>query len=549
MVVRSHKETSKLLISQATAPLSRAPTSASETRLSLLLVEDDNTDALLLKTLVGASVELTRVRSLGECRLLLHSGSAFDAILLDLGLPDSFGLETLTQLDEVADRPPIVVLTGSDDQMLGQQAVKAGAQDFLSKAALNADTLARSLLYAVDRHRQSRKVERSLSEVQAVFRATPQALLRTDASGKVTAFNEKAIELFGKAEALLNRTIDELIPSLPCLGKASRGETFATRTDGTHFPAEYSTASLNGVDGSGYVLWVADISERHANQLALLRAHAELRKAAHQAGRYDATSNLMHDIGNALTSVCVSADVLVEQVQQSLSRRTLLIDHAKITPEQEKSQASLLRWLKLYQHLDQAELALAEGFLGEFRTFRERVDHIRTILRAHSTDASAQLEEEVDLVPIVLEAIDMCAGYAKGGAIKLVFEGPSELWLTSQQHKLVQILINLLKNSIEASLETHAREVHVLVSTTGDRRLAEVSVEDHGIGFTEADKLHIFEHGYTTKPDGTGFGLHSAALQAKELRGGLHASSPGPGAGARFTLTLPLTRRGAGQSE
>jgi signal transduction histidine kinase len=119
-----------------------------------LIIEDNPGDArLILEMFKGAEIphDLTTASSLqegiGHCK---HN--SFHVILLDLSLPDSHGLETLTQLSKHVSDVPIVVLTGFNDERLGAEAVAAGAQDYLIKGEINASILLRSILYARERH-------------------------------------------------------------------------------------------------------------------------------------------------------------------------------------------------------------------------------------------------------------------------------------------------------------------------------------------------------------------------------------------------------------
>ena len=108
-------------------------------------------------------------------------------------------------------------------------------------------------------------------------------------------------------------------------------------------------------------------------------------------------------------------------------------------------------------------------------------------------------------------------------------------------HKLFQILINLLSNAKQA-IKEHDGEKRIIIRTRLTHRRLLLEVEDSGAGIAPEK---IFSHGFTTKKDGHGFGLHSCANAATEMGGGLTVHSDGPGKGARFTLQLPLTSSAA----
>ncbi|MCM3886226.1 SpoIIE family protein phosphatase [Frankia sp. R82] len=152
--------------------VARAPVTPAEVIWPILLVEDDDGDAFLVSELleeVSAPVALTRVRTVAEA-LLGSAGAA--CILLDLGLPDSEGLSALRRLLAVESGAPVVVLTGLVDEYRGEQAVAAGAQDYLVKGQVDGRDLVRAVRYAIERTRADTAAQALReSELQASERA------------------------------------------------------------------------------------------------------------------------------------------------------------------------------------------------------------------------------------------------------------------------------------------------------------------------------------------------------------------------------------------
>ena len=109
------------------------------------------------------------------------------------------------------------------------------------------------------------------------------------------------------------------------------------------------------------------------------------------------------------------------------------------------------------------------------------------------------------------------------------------------KHKVLQILLNIMRNAKYAMEETPGGE-RVLTITLRPKPggLAEIRLADRGMGIAPGSLTSIFSHGFTTRKDGHGFGLHSAALAARQMGGSLVAESDGPGRGAAFILELPL---------
>jgi signal transduction histidine kinase len=112
--------------------------------------------------------------------------------------------------------------------------------------------------------------------------------------------------------------------------------------------------------------------------------------------------------------------------------------------------------------------------------------------------------------------------------------------ITTDKHKVMQILINLVRNAKYACDESGRTGKHVIVRTTADERAVKIAVIDNGVGIVAENLTRIFAHGFTTRKEGHGFGLHSGALAAKELGGKITVHSDGPGAGATFVLELPF---------
>jgi serine phosphatase RsbU (regulator of sigma subunit) len=147
------------------AELETAASPARDEQVQVLLVEDDDGDAVLVGELlreVGAAVVVQRARSLTQAKALV-SGAA--CVLLDLGLPDSQGLNGLRQLLQLEPEAAIVVLTGEANEHLGEQAVRAGAQDYLVKGDVAGHMLNRVIRYAVER-RRAEEAQRALQVAQ-----------------------------------------------------------------------------------------------------------------------------------------------------------------------------------------------------------------------------------------------------------------------------------------------------------------------------------------------------------------------------------------------
>ena len=137
-------------------------------RMKVLLVEDSPDDAALieqaLKEVDGARFDLTHVQRLKEAVQQFGLGS-YDVVLLDLALPDSHGIETVTKLSAQAPNVPVVVLTGLTDEAMGLDAVRSGAQDYLVKGEVDGKTIARVMRYARERKWSEAQLRQAFDEM------------------------------------------------------------------------------------------------------------------------------------------------------------------------------------------------------------------------------------------------------------------------------------------------------------------------------------------------------------------------------------------------
>ncbi|MGO9202336.1 MAG: response regulator [Limisphaerales bacterium] len=176
--------------------------------MRVLLVEHDADDArMILEMLRRAPNGPSDLAQVGELRQALAAlpDRAYDAVLMDLDMPDPQWVESLATVQEqVADRLPVIILTSSDDETLAVEALRCGAQDFLHKTGLTAELLTRTLRYAVERHRARKALlERGLAEASLLhstaLRAAASGIIITDRAGRILWVNPAFTALTGFA--------------------------------------------------------------------------------------------------------------------------------------------------------------------------------------------------------------------------------------------------------------------------------------------------------------------------------------------------------------
>ncbi len=279
----------------------------------------------------------------------------------------------------------------------------------------------------------------------------------------------------------------------------------------------------------------------------LAQAQRELSDASRDAGKAEVASGILHNVGNVLNSVNVSACRATQQLQEidvaDVSTIAQLIDTHKgelgeFLSNDEKGMLIPEYLTELGTHLSEGQ----QGVLEELRSLESNLEHIKQIVNMQQEYASASgVLEPIELSSVLEDAIGINAAAFERHGITTSVELPRLPEIKTDRHKVMQIFVNLLSNAKHAlgDVEPAKREIVVRALGSEDGCAVHVEVCDNGCGI-EADNLtRVFTHGFTTREDGHGFGLHSCALAAKELGGSLVARSAGLGLGATFTLTLP----------
>ncbi|RON46677.1 DAHL domain-containing protein [Pseudomonas frederiksbergensis] len=274
---------------------------------------------------------------------------------------------------------------------------------------------------------------------------------------------------------------------------------------------------------------------------------SELLDTARQAGMAEIATNVLHNVGNVLNSVNISADLVTRKLRSSkalgLGKAMQLInehptDLGSFLTEDEKGKL-------LPGYLNQLVDAIAleqQGMTDELAQLTKSVDHIKDIVATQQSYAGANsLMEPVHISELLEDALRMNSGALTRHHVTVVKEYSDVPRVMGDKHRLLLILINLISNAKYAmsDLSDRPRQMTLGVKIVDDTIL-QVSVKDDGEGIPKENMTRIFAHGFTTRKEGHGFGLHSCALAAIEMNGHLTAHSDGPGKGAQFTLQIPL---------
>ena len=488
-------------------------------QIHALLIEDDPDDILLLKESlaeIGAGkIKLDYTDRLSR-GLIQLSGQSYDAILLDLNLPDSRGLDTLNTTIKRFPKMPVVVLSGLADDAITIEAVRRGAQDYLVKGDISGPLVLRVLRYAIERKQVEAVLRTSEARYRSLVETSPNGITLADLDGNVLLCNQQAARLHGydNPEAMLGIHIFKLVASgdrhLARLniqktlheGKVTNSEYTLLRKDGSQFPAELTTSLIRNNAGAptGFIGITRDITERkHAIE-------AEKRLA-------------------------MLKEEFISNV--SLELRTPLL--------------SLMRYLEQLRNGKVVDSTVQNDFLSRASKDANRLLDLVNELSDFSQLESERLTlnlEKVDLVKVIIDVLQSFREQANARRISLTAApmDPS-LFADVDLSRMRRVLIKLVENAINFS------DVDGKVFVTGKSMNDEIiiNVIDEGCGISLEDCSKIFDKYYQSNSlnkdvYGMGVGLN-IAKQIVEAHGGTLTVSSQLGAGTTFTITIPMMKK------
>ena len=499
----------------------------------VLLIEDNPGDVRLVRVLLGGPAEarfvLESAERLTEGLGRLSEGT-FDALLLDLNLPDSQGLETFLRVAAEAPQIPAVVMTGTDDVGLGVRAVQAGAQDYLVKGRVDGELLARSIRYAVERKRVEACQRDSEAQSRSITDAAHDAIVIMDGDGTIARWNPAAERMFGYSEAeALGRDLHSLIaperfhaPFRESFSRFQRtgdgplvGSTVemeARRKGGSEFPVELSLSVVKRGTEWQAIGIVRDATER--------RRAEELQA---RAGKLEALGTLSagvaHDFNNILLAIRGNA---------ALVRSDLPPGHA--------GQKSLAEIMKASQR--------ATDLVRRILTFSRPQDQKREVL-----SLGPAVEEALELVRATLPAMIRIQADLAGDV------PPVSIDLAQVQQVIVNLAANaahaigeglgLVRIGLDETTLAHEADAGALGLPPG--RYVRLSVSDDGCGMDSATIARIFDPFFTTRPPGKGSGLGLSVVHGiMKGHGGTVTAESEPGRGSRFRVYFPAEEGPAG---
>jgi signal transduction histidine kinase len=278
----------------------------------------------------------------------------------------------------------------------------------------------------------------------------------------------------------------------------------------------------------------------------LENAQGRLVDLSRRAGMAEVASGVLHNVGNVMNSVNVGASVTRDSVKalpvEGLARACGLLEQNAARLGEYLSADPVGQKLREYLgKLGGALLQEKETILTRMDQLADHLEHMKKIIAAQQSYAKVNGVTEVCTLEEIAEtALSISEGVLRNSRIRIVRDFEQLPAVLVDRHQIMQILVNLISNAKHAleELGDEGRELHVIIAgVDGGVRL---EVRDNGVGISHENLAKIFSHGFTTKKEGHGFGLHNCANAAQQMDGSLTAYSDGPGKGASFVLRIPV---------
>ena len=282
-----------------------------------------------------------------------------------------------------------------------------------------------------------------------------------------------------------------------------------------------------------------EITERKRLENALV-------ESSRLAGMAEVATDVLHNVGNVLNSINVSAQLMREQLDGSrlhtLHRVADLLAPHIATPENFYTGDERAAKLPgIIVELSKRLRSERTEFGSELATLSDNIEHVKDVVSAQQSFARTNgVIETLRPADVVEGAIRINLSSIERHRVTIHRQIEPDIELCTDRHSILQILVNLVSNAVNAvkPLDLSRRRITIRVVTADSRIRFEV--EDSGIGIAPENLTRVFQHGFTTREDGHGFGLHSGAVAAQRMKGSLVAHSDGPDTGATFVLELPF---------
>jgi signal transduction histidine kinase len=491
------------------------PLAIARDRVEVLVLEDNPGDARLLDAELSGEalidVHLTVAPRLSDGLALLATRQ-FDAVLLDLNLPDSRGMDTFERLRAVVPEVPLIVHTGIHDDEIALLARRLGAQDYVVKGPGTGPLLVRAVKFAIERQRvrvelelRAAQLAKNRAALRRVVEASSDVILILDRTGAVCFVNAGAESMYGLAAADLVGQAGGFVIQPGAV------DIDIPLPDGTARTAEVRAIEIEWDDEPATLILLHDVTER---------------KRAHE--RIEAQNVLLEERVGERTADFLAASSELEAFTYSVS-------HDLRAPLRHiKGFTQMLEEEAIERH-DASALTLIDRILRAEDRMRELIDDLLEFSRSGRCPVARQ---PVDPAPLVAEVIEELAPEAQGRPVE--WSVAALPWLDADPSLLRVVLVNLLSNALKFTRGRDPARIQVFPGA-GSHPAPVIAVRDNGAGFAAADAprlFGVFQRLHSQDEfEGTGVGLATVKRIVTRHGGRIWAESE-PGVGATFFFSL-----------
>ncbi|MBI1332252.1 MAG: response regulator [Armatimonadetes bacterium] len=518
-------------------PLSSFAAETTET-LRILHVEDEPTDRLIVSEALRETQHfrssVVHAETLSEA-LVAVRGEEFDIVLLDLGLPDSQGLDTFRRLQDSSPELPIIVLTGLEDHSVAMDMVRAGVAEYLSKRHLNGSMLGQFIRFGIERHRMQRALNAQNDRLERRVEEVVNTLKESEFRLSFIADN------MGEVFWILDGSQDTESYISPGYEKIWGRDLATSNQKSRHL---YAGAHIDDVPAIHQSLLHFEQTGTLDHEFRIVRPDGQVRWIWNKGfrvpiGQGDSfrVAGMAQDITDRKVAEesLASAKTEAERANQAKNEFLSRMSHELRTPLN-----AVLGYAQLLnlQHGDEETLELVRPILKAGRHLLDLINEVLDIARIEEGRLTVSLEP-VDVEDVIKQAVGLAMPLALDAGIELIWsiDAPKHFMILADRQRILQVLINLLSNAVRYNTPEGKVDLRCYpISET----LFRFEVTDTGRGISEEDQAKLFvpfERLSNRNHDGVGLGL-ALSKQLADMMSGRLSLIRSDSSGTAFAVDL-----------